>query len=313
MKNNLAFIVSLVLLLSCGKEEKQSDQKETIPAQGMVAETNLVVAIGKVEPEKQIINLSASAGGIVKSTFKKEGDTVSIGEPLVQLDDDAEQNKLQEIRMQIQSQRSQIEVERLQLNEAEVNLRNKNSLLAKTERLVKAGAETQQVYDDLATEVNVLELGLQRLKAEMQVANSKLNELSAQLKTAENDAQKRQFHSPFEGVLLDLQVNKGESVNQYSTYAALAPQGKLTVRAEVDELFNAKIKTGQAVEVFYTGSNNVIATGEIVRVAPYLKKKSLFSEKANDQEDRRVREISIALKADGNLIINSKVECKIKL
>jgi hypothetical protein len=48
-------------------------------------------------------------------------------------------------------------------------------------------------------------------------------------------------------------------------------------------------------------------------LSPYLKKKSLFSEKSDDQEDRRVREIKIALINDSGLLINSKVECVIKL
>ena len=48
---------------------------------------------------------------------------------------------------------------------------------------------------------------------------------------------------------------------------------------------------------------------KIVILSPYLKKKSLFSVKASDQEDRMVREVKIALEGDTDLIINEKVEC----
>ena len=38
----------------------------------------------------------------------------------------------------------------------------------------------------------------------------------------------------------------------------------------------------------------------------------MFSEKTDDQEDRRVREIKVAIDQAENLIINTKVECNIK-
>lgn len=313
MKKSIPVLLSIAMLFSCGNEKKETNENEASAESTTELKTNLVVSVGKVEPEIGIVGISATTGGIVKVVYKNDGDNVIQDELLVQLDDDLEQSKINEIKTQIQSQRLQIEVEQTQLKEAEVNFNNKKSLLTKTKRLLESGAETQQVYDDLSTEIEALEVNMERSKAQIKLADSKMNEFVAKLKTAETEAQKKQFKSPFEGVLLDMRLNKGEAVNQFSTYAELAPKGNLIVRAEVDELFSSKIKTGQKVEIFYTGSNQVIAAGEIAMVSPYLKKKSLFSEKANDQEDRRVREIRIALNDADNLIINSKVECKIKL
>lgn len=110
-----------------------------------------------------------------------------------------------------------------------------------------------------------------------------------------------------------MQVTQGAALNQYATYAEFAPEGALIVRAEVDELFSQKLKVGQQVDIHYAGSQEVIAKGDIKMLSPYLKKKSLFSEKANDQEDRRVREVRISIKDNTDLVINSKVECVIKL
>jgi multidrug resistance efflux pump len=318
MKNILFILLSFALLLGCGKSEKEANVNNVNTASVATLSpaeipANMVVAVGKVEPENEIVSVSAPVGGIIKGIFKNDGEQVQQGETLVQLEDDLELRKIGEIQAQIQSQQSQIAVAQSQLKEIEVNLSNKKSLLAKTKRLLENGAETQQVYDDLTTEIRVLEVSVERAKAQIQLANSKMNELNAQLKTAETEAQKKQFKSPYNGVVLDMQVSKGEAVSQFAKYAEVAPQGNLMVRAEVDELFSTKIKVGQKVEIYFTGSDKVIATGEVVIIAPYLKKKSLFSEKADDQEDRRVREIRIALKEAGSLIINAKVECKIKL
>lgn len=311
MKKNVAMLLSLIVIAGCSKNESETDAKAQ-PVQPTTQPT-LVVAVGKVEPENELITLSAPAGGIVKSILKQGGDHVSKGEALLQLENDLEESKANEIRMQIQSQRSQIELEQTQLKESQVNLENKSSLLSKTKRLLATGAESQQAYDDLASETKVLELKVERSNASVQLATNKLNELLAQLKTSEIENQKKLFKAPADGVVLEMQLAKGESVNQYSTYAEFAPDGKLMVRAEVDELFSDQIKTGQKVDVGFTGNDKVIATGEIVMVSPYLKKKSLLSENPGDQEDRRVREIRVALKDPGSLIINSKVECKIQL
>lgn len=313
MKNQILVLAAIALLSSCGKPESESNDNSQNTKTLAESKTDLIVAVGKVEPENEIVKLSAQSGGIVTSVLKRDGDKISQGELLVQLDDDIEQSKINEIRMQIQSQRNQIEIEQSQLKEAEINLSNKKALFSKNKRLVETGAETQQSLDDLAIEIKVLEVSLDRLKAKIQFATNNLNELNAQLKTAETEAEKKLFKAPDNGLLLDITVSKGESVSQYSTYAEFAPQGNLIVRAEVDELFSSQVKVGQKVDIVFTGSDRVIATGEVFLVSPYLKKKSLFSEKANDQEDRRVREIRIRIKDSSNLVINSKVECKIKL
>mgnify|MGYP001070909785 CR=1 FL=1 len=63
----------------------------------------------------------------------------------------------------------------------------------------------------------------------------------------------------------------------------------------------------------FVGSDSVVAMGKVIFLSPYLKKKSLFSQKANEQEDRLVREVRIKLEGDNGLIMNSKVESVIKL
>ncbi len=313
MKKQILILISMAHLISCGKQEKDSNLDNQSLKKTPEDKITLIVAVGKVVPESEIINLSAPMGGIVKAVYKKDGDTIAGGEPLVQLDDDLEQSKVNEIKIQIQSQRIQIDIEQIQLKEAEINLGNKKTLLTKSKRLAINGAETQQSIDDLADEIKVLEISLNRLKTNIQLATSKLHELEAQFKTAITEASKKRFLSPYDGTLLDIQVNKGEAINQFAPYAEFAPKGNLIVRAEVDELFSSQLKIGQKVEIRNTGSDGIIAMGEIDFIAPYLKKKSLFSEKADDQEDRRVREIRINILGDSKVIINSKVECKIKL
>jgi hypothetical protein len=113
--------------------------------------------------------------------------------------------------------------------------------------------------------------------------------------------------------MLEMHIEKGNSVNQYEKYAEVAPLGPKTVRTEVDELFADRLSTGLDADIRFVGSDSVVARGKVIFLSPYLKKKSLFSQKANEQEDRLVREVRIKLEGNSELILNAKVESIIKL
>jgi hypothetical protein len=110
-----------------------------------------------------------------------------------------------------------------------------------------------------------------------------------------------------------MHIKKGSAVSQFEKYAEVAPSGPITVRTEVDELFASRLSQGLEADIRFIGSDSVVARGKVIFLSPYLKKKSLFSQKANDQEDRLVREVRIKLEEDKGLILNSKVESVIKL
>jgi hypothetical protein len=78
-------------------------------------------------------------------------------------------------------------------------------------------------------------------------------------------------------------------------------------------MFADYIKKGQTAKITLVGSNDIIATGKVIRAAPSLKRKSLFSELPGDKEDRRVREIWIILDEDTDLLYNLQVECIISV
>ena len=113
--------------------------------------------------------------------------------------------------------------------------------------------------------------------------------------------------------MLEMHIENGSAVNQFEKYAEVAPSGPMTVRTEVDELFAGRLSNGLDADIRFIGSDSVVARGKVIFLSPYLKKKSLFSQKANEQEDRLVREVRIKLEGDNRLILNSKVESVIKL
>jgi len=309
----LAIVLLIITACSGNKENKENSGTELQSVNSAKVNVSEVVGVGKVEPEKEIISLAASTGGVVKDIYRNDGDSIKKDEPLVRLDDELELIRVSQLRSQYNTQKSQQDIDDLNLRESEARLANKKKLLQSLRFLELKGAETKQNLDDLETEVTTLSLTVEKDSASVKLSASRLRELAEQVRYAEAEASKKILRSPSEGLLLEMHVEKGSAVNQFEKYAEFAPSGPMTVRTEVDELFAGRLSKGLDADIRFIGSDSVVAKGKVIFVSPYLKKKSLFSQKANEQEDRLVREVRIGLEGDNRLILNSKVESVIKL
>jgi len=315
MNKKIYLLLVPFIITACGGGEESKEKPATVSesVNSAMVEVSEVVGVGKVEPKKEIISLAASTGGIVKEIYRNDGDSIRKDEPLLRLDDELELIRVSQLRSQYNTQKSQEEIDELNLGESEARLANKKRLLESVRALALKGAETKQTLDDLETEVTTLSLTVEKYNATVKLASGRLKELAEEVRYAEAEASKKILRSPYEGLMLEMLIEKGSSVKQFEDYAEVAPSGPITVRTEVDELFAGRLRTGLDADIRFIGSDSVVARGKVIFLSPYLKKKSLFSQKANEQEDRLVREVRIKLEGENGLILNSKVESVIKL
>jgi multidrug resistance efflux pump len=315
MNKKIYLVIIPFIITACtgSKENKEKPGTASEMINSSIIEISEVVGVGKVEPEKKIISLAAPTGGVVKEIYRNDGDSIKKDEPLVRLDDELELIKVSQLRSQYNTQKSQVEIDNLSLSESEARLANKKKLLESVRALASKGAETKQTLDDLETEVTTLSFTVKKDSALVKLSGSRLTELIEQVRYAEAEAERKILRSPYDGLMLEMHIEKGSAVNQFEKYAEVTPSGPMTVRTEVDELFAGRLMKGLDADIRFVGSDSVVAKGKVIFLSPYLKKKSLFSQKANEQEDRLVREVRIKLDGDNRLILNSKVESVIKL
>lgn len=315
MNRKIYLVIIPFIIAACGGGRENEEKPGTTPltVNSATVEVSEVVGTGKVEPEKEIIGLAASTGGVVKEIYRYDGDSIKKDEPLVRLDDELELIRVSQLRSQYNTQKSQKDIDELNLRESQAKLANKEKLLESARVLALKGAETKQALDDLETEVTTLSLAVEMDSASVILSASRLKELAEQVRYAEAEASKKILRSPYDGILLEMHIEKGSAVAQFEKFAEVAPSGPLTVRTEVDELFAGRLSDGLDADIRFVGSDSVVARGKVIFISPYLKKKSLFSQKANDQEDRLVREVRIRLEGENGLILNSKVESVIKI
>ncbi|HLO81218.1 MAG TPA: efflux RND transporter periplasmic adaptor subunit [Chitinophagaceae bacterium] len=301
----------LLLIIACGSKKEEpgaTAAKDSL----IVPDVQQVAGIGRIEPEAGLIELSSDQAGLIKKILFKEGDTVKTGQVLLLLDNSVQVSQVADAGSRLQTEKAQLDVAKANMDDAAVNLRKAEQDLEKTRRLVERNAETKQKMEDAEADVKNKQIALETQKANFRVAEKRIAEIQTQINTAKTTASRYSVSAPTNGLILELISRPGEAITAGQAFAQLAPAGRITALCEIDELFADKIRNGQTAFVRYKGYADTVSSGTVIYTAPYLKKKSLFSDQVGEKEDRRVREVRILLNKQ-DLLINRQVECVINL
>lgn len=265
----------------------------------------------------------------------------------VQIKSQDAQVRAQEI--QVKSQETQIQSQQTQINGFEKDIakaRVAEKFAQKNfDRISKAfndGAETRQNLENAENQVQTAQAEIDRLiaqqnnlkaqqdnlraaqdnlraqidiqKAQQNNLKAKVGELKADMGISQAEKDKRILYAPQDGKVLSVNVTNGAYITPSTILADFAPASPINVVCEIDELFAAKIALGQKARVYQQGSKEVLAEGEVIEVAPYLKQKSLFSDEVGKLEDRRVREVRVRLSnPPASLLYGARVDCEVLL
>lgn len=306
---NKTIVLSLLIAALSGCSQKKGQTAGTGPLS-----ITQITGTGKVIPEGGISGLAAPVSGIVTDLPVSEGSKVKKGEILVQLDKTDQSLALNEINSKIVTQQKTVGSQKWLIEQRKTDLADKQRKLTDAQVLLKSGATSGENVRQLQYDLDMAHHELKMAESDLAVQQSQLKETLVQKAARINDLEQTVLRAPMDGVVLDILPKKGESVSQYQTYGRMAPDTRLIVNAEFDEMFASKLATGQNCKVFISGETTSAAEGRIIRVSAELKKKSLFSESGDELEDRRVREAEISLdKVSGELLINTKVECIVQI
>lgn len=308
-------IVLALMLGACGKgeEEISAEEQARLDSLNSLDNVHMVAAIAKVEPAYGFIELSTEISGIVVELLKHEGDSVNEGELILRLDAEEEGLQLTTARQDIQTQQSRVAAAEADVRQYEASLKEKEEDLVVTSRLAATGADTRQNVAIKQKEVEVIQANLDAAKAQLEVGRRELVSLRTQLAQSELTSDRRSVAAKASGVLVSLDAKVGTSISAFTPFATLAPDDGLVLHGEIDERFASLVKLGQSLQVNYVGSQQVIAEGKVIYLSPILDNKSLFYEKSGETSDRRVRLFKATFTAQEPLLINARVECKIKI
>lgn len=314
MTTNRIFYILLtsmlfVALSSCSnkKEEKQLSNKE------ILEEIKEIKAIGKVVSAKDWTIISSNTSARIKELMIKDGDSVSKGQLLMQLEAGNTDLDVQQAQAQLNSLNKENRTILEDIRKARVYADELKDKYETSKRLYEQDAETKEKMTTDYSNWQQQELTLKGLQQKQQAQQASAYEQQLEIQKAQNTRSDFQIIAASSGVITDLVAKVGQSVQAAMELGKIIDVEQPMVEAEVDELFVNDVKVGQSVLIFPIGRKDQAANGRISYLSPILSEKSILYETANEGQDRRVRKIKIEIEGNNVLTINSKVDCTIRI
>jgi HlyD family secretion protein len=260
--------------------KKAADQKAAAAA---LAQTPYAaIASGKADVEGGIIQVAARTAGIVRSVDVQEGQAVSKGDIMAQLEDDQPRLAVANAEAAVAQAQAQIGLLMVQKTTAEREYARLQKLQAKN---FIAGQAVDTAADAIKT-----------ADAQIGVQRAAIATAAAALNTARYQLELTRVRAPADGRVVRRYANPGAGAStlNVSTMFDLEPRTPRIVRAEIAEADIPKIVMGQPVEIVPEADAAKIYIGKVLRRSDEFGARKLQSDDPNDKTDDRVVEVVVA-------------------
>jgi multidrug resistance efflux pump len=305
----LSPFVLLLALNSCGGDTEKKVKVEKYK----VDKIDKIIGIARIEPSAKISPIGAESAGKIMKIHVQEGQIVKKGTLLLTLDQSVDAAQIQQSDARLATRQQRVKSLEAKIAAIELKISLADTERMRDRRLADAQAGTQKAAFDSESIYNNLRADLAIAKADLAEAKATIGEVETERNYAQKLLDKKNIYAPADGMVLSWEVKLGQAVSIGSKLADFAPAGDLIATTEVDELFAMKVKKGQRVQINIQGTTDKLSSGTVVYCAPFLSKKSIFNDRADNLEDRRVREVRVRIDQPEAVLIGSRVECIISL
>jgi HlyD family secretion protein len=318
------------VVLGCGVSATWAFQSalaggETASVAAEAAARPGVVCLGYVDLEPSVTSLSPLAPGRVTEVLVHENDRVVAGAPLLRLDDSAARLQVAEAQVALEKAQSHLdtarklpEQQRLRLAQqreaaeaAEQRTSAARAILTHKEKLAgirQLGAEELTAASDevkqleaaaRAERAKLTELQLHDPAADVRQAELDVKALTIRLAQARKAVDECALKAPRAGTVLRILAGPGDIIPKQVGEAAIqfAPDGRRLVRAEVDQEFVSRVKSGQPALVRDDSPAGTSWRGKVLRVADWYTQRRNLPYDPTQLRDTRTAECLIALDA----------------
>jgi HlyD family secretion protein len=244
-----------------------------------------VVASGHIESPHRV-DLGVQITGTVKAVPVNEGQSVTTGQPLIQLEDaelvaSARQAELAVTQAQAklrQLREVQAPLAEQTMRQAQVNQDTTARALARTQELFSKGFIGQAALDEATRAAHVarsqLQMTQQQLSStrpggsDMAVAEAALSQAQAGAELARARLRYSQVSAPVAGTLIARNVEAGDAVQAGKVLMVLSPEGETQVVVQIDEKHLNLLKVGQSASVSSDAYPDQRFTAELVYINP---------------------------------------------
>ncbi len=214
----------------------------------------LVSASGKIQP-KRSVNISADTMGKVTSLSVNEGDRVTKGQFLLEIDPRNLRTRVESGEASLQAQRSQQDQLKLSLESAKVNLKAAEDAFRRQQELMKGGLTTREQYERAENDVKVRQAELRAQEQNLKTQQLRYEQERATLDSARYDLSRVRLESPINGIVTRRNIEEGETAvtgtmnNPGTVLLTIADMSVIEAEVEVDETEIPNVQLGQKAKV----------------------------------------------------------------
>jgi HlyD family secretion protein len=214
----------------------------------------VVSASGTIEP-KRSVNISADTMGRVVNLAVNEGERVTKGQFLLQIDPRNLRAAVDQGEASLAAAKSTLDQTRSQVESAKVALQLANDNLKRQKDLWSHGLATKQAYDQAVSDQQMRQADFQQAQQSVATQEKRINQEIAGLDSAKYNLSKVRIESPIDGIITRRNIEEGETVvigtmnNAGTVLMTIADMSVIEAQIEVDETDIPALAIGQPAKV----------------------------------------------------------------
>jgi len=278
----VAIAVSVLALSAAKRGNKAVEVRmEAVQKRDLVAS---VTASGQVRPQTKVDVASDVSGKIIKLSVK-EGQIVTAGQFLLQIDPSQPQAAVERSEAQVASAKASLAQQIANLEQAQ-RAYDRSATMKKTNPTLIADEQVEQLKTSL--DVN---------KAVVEAGRHSVDQATASLNDAKSSLAKTTLYAPMSGRVTRLAVEQGETAvpgtfnKDAATLLTISNMSVLETRVKVDETDVARIKVGDSAQVQIDAFPDTTFVGKVTKIS----NSSVKAATANNADQAVDYEVTIQL------------------
>jgi HlyD family secretion protein len=214
----------------------------------------IVSASGKIQP-KRLVNISAETAGRVVDLAVNEGDRITKGQFLLQIDPKSLRSRVEGTAASLETAegslsqlRQAVETARVQVEQAQQNLTRQRNLWAQQ-------LTTRETLERAENDLRAAQSALQEREKQVTSQGSRISQERATLDSARYDLTKVRMESPIDGIVTRRNIQQGETAvigtmnNAGTVLLQLADMSVIQAEVEVDETNIPHVQLDQIAKI----------------------------------------------------------------
>jgi HlyD family secretion protein len=231
----------------------------------------IVSASGKIQP-KRFVNISADNSGRVVNLAVNEGDRVTTGQFLMQIDPRSLRTRVESGQAALSANEAGLDQARQSVETARVQLANAQQSLTRQEGLWKAQLTTREALERAQNDVKIAQSTLAEREKQATTQQVRLGQDRASLASAQYDLSKVRIESPIDGIVTRRNIQEGETAvvgtmnNAGTVLLTVADMSVIQAEVEVDETNIPYVTVGQPAKITIDAIPDHVFKGHVTEI-----------------------------------------------